>query len=140
MSKRTHMFSALLCLWYFQSSVAFGALIAECADLKYIEAKASKIVHGKIIDIQQHTNDGKEIYTLYSVKVDKYIKGDGVEDIFIKEPGGEFEENGHKVFSVAEDTPHFRMGESGYLYLEQSNEDFYSTTCGVGFVQSVNLK
>ncbi len=120
---------------------SFAILIYQCQDMKYVASKAATIVRGKVIDVQSRREKGGNLYTsLYTfikIKVDEYVRGKGPQIITIKQLGGTIEENGEIVQVSDGDTPRFKVGESGYLYLDQPDTPFYggkfyTTVCESG--------
>ncbi len=121
--------------------ISFAMLIAECGDMKYVASKAALIVRGQVMDVRsRREKDGNlytSIYTFIKIKVDEYVRGKGPQTITIKQLGGRIEENGQVVEVSDGDTPQFKIGESGYLYLEQPDtpfyaRQFYTTVCATG--------
>jgi len=115
---------------------AHAMMSAECQDIKYIESQATTIVDGEVIDVRSQKEENS-VFTLITIQVDKYRRGEGPDSVIIKQFGGTYEENG-EVFNISEsETPTFMIGEKGTFYLEQPDTpyyagQFYTTVCATG--------
>ena len=139
--KKIQIFISTISLLFLGPSVSFAQLSPECEDMKYIKSKATKVVHGEVIDVQSRKEENGQIYTFIKIKVNKYIEGEGPQSIIIKQFGGTIEENGQTIQSDNVDSPIFKIGESGYFYLVQPGTPFYAgqfygTVCSSGVIAS----
>ena len=119
--------------------ICSAMLIAECADMKYVKAQAAKIVRGEVIDVQYKKEGPGQTFTFITIRVDQYVRGDGPETITLKQFGGTFEENGQTYTISDSDSPDYKIGDKGTLYLTQPDMPFYageffSTVCSTGIV------
>lgn len=120
-----------------QPGISFAEFSYECQDMKYVASQAGLIVRGQVMDAQSRREKDGNIYTFIKIKVDEYVRGKGPQTITIKQFGGRIEENGQITVVSDDDTPVFKAGESGYLYLDQPDTpfyggQFYTTVCGTG--------
>ena len=140
MSKRDFIIPVCVFLLFgglIKPGVSFAMLIAECQDMKYVASQAALIVRGEVIDVKSSREKDGNIYTFITIKVDEYVRGKGPQTVMIKQFGGRIEENGQITVVSDDDTPVFKVGESGYLYLDQPDTpfyagQFYTTVCGTG--------
>jgi hypothetical protein len=119
------------------SGQARAMLIAECADPAYVEETAELVVEGEVTAVNYQRADAGHVYTFVTVKVTKYLKGEGPAVVTIKQFGGEYEENGETIYVRDADAPEFKAGEAGVLYLTQPDTAFYAgkyftTVCAGG--------
>ena len=140
MSKRDFIIPVCVFLLFgglIKPGVSFAMLIVECQDMKYVESQAAFIVRGQVMDVRSSREKDGSIYTFITIKVDEYVRGKGPQTVMIKQFGGRIEENGQITVVSDDDTPVFKVGESGYLYLDQPDTpfyagQFYTTVCGTG--------
>lgn len=118
---------------------ARAALIAECADMKYVESQATTIVEGEIANVEYKKDEKDHLHTYVTVRVRKFIRGKGTDTLIIKQYGGYYEEGGATYHVSDSDSPEYKIGQSGILYLEQPDNPFYdgqyyTTVCATGIV------
>ncbi len=113
--------------------------IAECQNLDYVFQKADVVVSGEVIKVEaKRGTKGGLIFTDIDIKVTHYFKGDGSGIITIKQFGGTL---GDETISGG-DFIRFTTGESGYLYLNKINSEFYENkfyglVCGYGITDAL---
>ncbi len=144
MSKKNFIIPVCVSLLFgglIKPEASFAILIYQCQDMKYVASKAALIVRGQVLDVQSRKEKGgnpyTSLYTFITIKVDEYFRGKGPQTITIKQLGGRIEENGQIVEVSDGDTPQFKIGESGYLYLDRPDTpfyggQFYTTVCATG--------
>ena len=111
---------------------SLALLPSECGKLKFATEVSTVIVKGEITQVET----GKEsdvIYTYTSVKVDKYYKGSGAENIIIRQWGG----CEGDMCSWAEDEPNFAVGQKGRFFLAKDS-GYYVPVCGWGVISSLD--
>jgi len=107
-------------------------LIWPCGNLNYVSLSSSVIAEGKVIKIDVKREE-KGIFTYTDFQVEKYIKGEGGNIITIRTGGGCLEEKCQWV----EDTPTFKIGERGFLYLREGEKGTFSVVCGSGIIDKL---
>ena len=140
MSKRDFIIPVCVFLLFgglIKPGVSFAMLIVECQDMKYVASQAAFIVRGQVMDVRSSREKDGNIYTFITIKADEYVRGKGPQTVMIKQLGGRIEENGQITVVSDDDTPVFKVGESGYLYLDQPDTpfyagQFYTTVCETG--------
>lgn len=126
----------LLFLLCFASS-SYGMLVSECRDMKFVAEKADVIIRGEVTKIDVQRNKLGHIHTYVTVRVSEYFKGQDGAIITLKLPGGMLKDGTPGI--GVEDTPSFKLGQEGYLYLrnlrEGDEEQFYGSVCGHGILE-----
>ena len=115
-------------LLFWDPHVSFAIMASQCQDIKYVSSQATLIVRGQVVDVRSKREGDRKIYNIYTlvqIKVDEYVRGKGPQPVVIKQFGGQIEENGQIIQISDGDTPVFKVGESGYLYLEKPDTPFY---------------
>lgn len=80
---------------------------------------SEKIFRGRVVDLKSEWNQEKTlIYTLVKIRVDEYIKGEGLNEVVLKVPGGTVEGQTH----VVSDTPQFSQDNNYVVFLESSGQ------------------
>ena len=123
--RKNFIIPACAFLLFWGPHVSFAIMASQCQDIKYVSSQATLIVHGQVVDVRSKREGDGNIYTLVQVKVDEYVRGEGPQPVMIKQFGGQITENGQIIQISDADTPVFKVGESGYLYLEQPDTPFY---------------
>lgn len=115
-----------------KNSVAQGMLIAECANLSYIEETSDYIIEGEILSsetkwVDNVESEGKNIYTYSEFRINNYIKGESLEHemIQIVTMGGCI----GGMCQGVEDGPIITTGKKR-LYIIESNGEFSIHGCG----------
>ena len=107
-----------------------GMLIAECANLSYVEETSDYIIEGEVISTESkwvQSENGGNIYTYSDFKINNYIKGEPLEYemIQIVTDGGCV----GVICQSVEDGPIITTGEKR-LYITISNGEFAIHGCG----------
>ena len=98
-------------------------LLSECADSNYLYSNADVIIYGQVKNVQTGPSS-----TDVTVTVSSYVtKGSGASEIHVI--------TGMGTNVWAEDTPSFKVGDKGYLYLKFNGPN-YSPFCGQGFTSN----
>lgn len=127
-------------LWCVKTPVLSAELIAECQDPAYLQEQAGAVIHGTVLYVESKEDENSMIYTLITIKADRYTKGEGPDTIVIKRLGGTIEKNGEIIQAGGSlDDAVFKAGESGYVYLQKPETpfyagQFYSTVCSLGIM------
>lgn len=107
--------------------VASSPLVVEVT-LEELVAQASHIVVGEVIEKKsQWSDDRSHIYTLVTVSVEEWVKGDSKGNkILIKVPGGKVGE----VIEWVEDVASFRVGERVVVFLHIQEDSTFDVVGG----------
>lgn len=109
-------------------------LDSRCNRIDFLKQNSEIILTGEITNTETADEAGTT-YTYTKVKVNKYLKGSGAETIIIKQIGGCIND----ICLWAEDTPTFKVGQNGRLYLIK-NGGHYVTVCGEGVIDALKLE
>jgi hypothetical protein len=89
--------------------------------LKKIINDSKLIVVGRVTNIESRLGAGKNIWTYVTLKCDHFLKGDSIDKIIIKIPGGIVGDLGQSVSG----TPKYLLDELTLNFLGQKNDGEY---------------
>lgn len=115
----------VIILLYLTSFVEGTSFIAECENRIWLQNNSDIVIEGAVEKVEGKTIDG-ESFTFITLAVDKYVKGEGPDEIIVRQPG--YLEGGSFVLSI---TLEYSIGEKVRLYLEKVGEtEYYQAVCG----------
>ncbi len=129
-----------LLLTYLIPLKSSAVLPADCQDINYVFKSATVVVSGQVSQVQGKQEPDNSVNTYIDISVKKYLKGAGPQQITIKQSGGTISNGNPQSFVFVEDSPSFKVGQSGYLYLYKDDTEFYqkkyyTPVCGYGVTQ-----
>ena len=110
-----------------------AAMIQECSDRSYISGTADYVVEG-VVEKVESRDTGTGIFTYSNVRIDKYIKGNPLQDnrIQIVTPGGTV----GGIAQYGEDQPIFHEGKKVRIYFQETSGEF-SIVCAQFGVEEI---
>lgn len=87
-------------------------------DLDSLVANSDRVVIGQVVEMQSFRKDGR-IYTDTTVEIRENWKGDGPEQVTVRQLGGRVGDMATKVSGLAR----FKTGEESVLFLESTDDD-----------------
>ncbi|HEY2380343.1 MAG TPA: hypothetical protein VGK48_04085 [Terriglobia bacterium] len=121
---KKHVF--LFCAAIFAGLAPLYATSVQRLSFDDLVAKAQSIVEGSVVAAQTYrSQDGKLIFTNYTIQVEESLKGPNKKTVILTTIGGRI---GNTVLQVS-GMPVFQTGEKAVLFLEQAGA--YTTVVGL---------